>query len=225
MSELGELSRCDAVVRALGPLDGRRVVDIGCGEGAVAQACARAGAEVRGYDPFIPGTGWIDEGTGRYRLTQAKADAIPEADASADFVLFVYSLHHIAQARMGAALSEARRILKPGGRLCVAEPIAEGPAQYVMEPYHDETQVRLNAIAAIAEHARPAFASEQLMHFAEVRGFDDFDAYAEQAIANMRYNGYTEADVLAPEVQRRFAEVAGGSGVRFSQPGRINLFA
>ena len=225
MADLGEMPRCDAVIQALGPLDGKRVVDIGCGEGAVAQACARAGAEVRGYDPFIPGTGWIDEGAGRYRLTQARADAIPEADASADVVLFVYSLHHIAQARMGAALSEARRVLKPGGRLCVAEPIAEGPAQYVMEPYHDERQVRLNAIAAIAEHARPAFSSEQLIHFAEVRSFADFGAYADQAIANMRYNDYTEADVLASEVERRFAQVAGSGGVTFSQPGRINLFA
>jgi ubiquinone/menaquinone biosynthesis C-methylase UbiE len=224
--ELGELDRGAAVVAALGgDLSGLHVVDIGCGEGAVARLCAGAGAIVQGYDPFIVGTDWADHGAGRFRLSKIEGGQLPQADATADVVLFVYSLHHVPQAMMGGMLAEARRILKPGGRLCIAEPLAEGRGQYVMELYHDETEVRRNAIAAIAEHARPAFGNERLIHFAEMQRFADFGGYRDQAIANMRYNGYSEADVLAPEVARRFEEVAGPDGATFRNRARINLFS
>jgi ubiquinone/menaquinone biosynthesis C-methylase UbiE len=222
--ELGDLSRTEAVVAALGPLDGLKLIDIGCGEGAVARACAQAGAEVHGYDPFIPGTDWIEEGPGRYRLHQARTDTIPEPDASADVVLFVYSLHHVPRERMAGALAEARRLLKPGGRLCVAEPVAVGPGQYVMELFHDETAVRANAQSALDTHAAPAFASETLACFAEVHIWPTFDAYAANAIRNMRYNGYGEQDVLDPQVRSRFEEVAQDGAATLHQPAMIRIF-
>lgn len=223
--ELGEAGRPDALLMALGPVTGKRVIDMGCGEGLVARAFAAAGAEVRGYDPFIASGEWTDEGAGRYRLAQAKAQAIPEEDASADIVVFCYSLHHIPRAAMGAALAEARRVVKPGGRLCVAEPLAEGPSQYVMELYHDETEVRRHATAAIAAHVAPYFEREDLLFFDEVRDFADFEAYLAQATAGMRYNGYTEDQLRNPELRRRFGEVGDGGGARLAQRARINLFS
>jgi 2-polyprenyl-3-methyl-5-hydroxy-6-metoxy-1,4-benzoquinol methylase len=38
-------------IRALVDLRGKRVVDVGCGEGRLSFACAEAGAEVFGFDP------------------------------------------------------------------------------------------------------------------------------------------------------------------------------
>jgi ubiquinone/menaquinone biosynthesis C-methylase UbiE len=223
-SDLGEMGRIEGLLAALGPVAGKRIIDIGCGEGQIARGLAAEGAIVEGYDPFIEPTGEIVEGTGRYRLSRARGDVIPEPDGSADIVLFVFSLHHVPQAGMGATLAEARRLLKLGGVLCVAEPLAEGPAQYVMAPYHDETEVRSNATAALADHAAPAFASERIFYFAEERRYADFDAYLTQAIGNMRYNGYTEADVLNPEVRHRFEEMTARHGTCFEQRVRINLF-
>jgi len=225
VSELGRIPRVEALLAAAGEVAGARVVDVGCGEGQVARAFAAAGAEVIGYDPFIQGTDWIAEGAGRYRLARATADALPEADSSADVVLFVFSLHHVPRASMAGALAEARRVLKPGGRLCVAEPLAEGPGQYVMELYHDETAVRRDALAALSAHAAPAFSSEQILYFSEGRSFTDFDAYAAQAFLGMRFNGYTEADVLNPVVRQRFEEVVGDYGGKFDQRVRINIYA
>lgn len=224
-SDLGPMSRIEGLLAAIGPVAGKRVIDIGCGEGQIARALATLGAEVEGYDPFIAGTDRTFEGKGSYRLTRASADALPEADGSAHIVLFVFSLHHVPQPKMGGALAEARRVLAPGGRLCVAEPLAEGPGQYVMELFHDETEVRGNATAALSAHAAPIFASETVLHFSEGRSFPDFDAYVAQAIGNMRYNGYSEADVLNPEVQRRFEEVTTRHGMSFEQKVRVNLFA
>jgi len=222
--QLGIMSRVEGLLAVLGSVGGKRIIDIGCGEGEIAKALAAAGATVIGYDPYIDGTELIAIGEGSYQLRHARADTIPEADGSADIVLFVFSLHHVPGAMMGTALTEARRLLAPGGALCVAEPVAEGPGQYVMEPYHDETNVRAAAIAAIADYLAPAFASERVVRFCEARRFTDFDAYATQAIAGMRFNGYTEADVLDPEVRRRFEDMAALHGTTFEQPIRINLY-
>ena len=224
--DLGVLTRLEGLLAAIGPVEGLRIVDVGCGEGRLARELATRGATVSGYDPFLeePETAWVREGSGALRLARSAADAIPEPDASADVVLFVFSLHHVPKAKLGPALKEARRLLKPSGRLCVAEPLAEGPAQYVMELYHDETAVRRDATSSLQAYAAPAFESERILYFEEVRKVDDFDAYAEQAIAGMRYNGYTEDDVLAPQVRRRFAEMTAAHDGRFDQPVRINLF-
>jgi ubiquinone/menaquinone biosynthesis C-methylase UbiE len=223
--DLGTLSRIAGLLAAIGPVAGLRIVDVGCGEGDVARALAEQGATVCGYDPFIAETGWTAFGTGRYRLAKAAADAIPEPDGTADLVLFVFSLHHVPTARHRGAMEEARRLLRPGGRLLVAEPLAEGPHQYVMEPYHDETEVRNAAFQALAAYAAPLFATEREMRFTEGRIVTDFDSFAARAIMGMRFNGYTEADVLAPEVRRRFAEIQATHGGRLDQPVRVNIFS
>lgn len=223
--DLGVTTRIDALLSAVGPVAGLQVVDIGCGEGQLARALAARGAVVTGFDPFAEGTERIAEGDGSYRLVKASADAIPEPSGSADLVVFMFSLHHVPAATLPGALAEARRLLKPGGRLLVAEPIAEGPGQYVMEPYHDETAVRASALAALDRHAAPRFGSQQVLLFSESRAFPSFDAYAVQAIRNMAFNGYTEAEVLAPEVRRRFEAMSAAHGGRLDQPVRINLFA
>jgi len=223
--DLGIMSRLDGVLAVAGTVTGLRVVDIGCGEGDVARGLAGFGAHVSGFDPFIDDRPWHEHGLGAYRLARAAADAIPQPDGSADLVLFVFSLHHVPEFRLAGALSEARRLLRPKGRLLVAEPLAEGSNHYVMEPYHDETAVRLAAAQALAHHATPYFAEERVFRFSEPRAFPDFDAFAALAIAGMRFNRYTEADVLAPEVRRRFDEVHKDGQAGFDQPVRVNIFS
>ena len=224
-ADLGILHRFDAVGRVIGSLEGKTVIDIGCGEGAVAKALAKQGAVVTGYDPFIKPTERTELGAGSYALLNATADAIPEADGSADLVIFMFSLHHVPQALHAAAMAEARRILKPGGRLFVAEPLAEGPAQYVSELFHDETVVRADALQALKSYAAPTFGGEEVLYFHEGRSFPDFDAYLAQQISNMRFNDYTEAQLMNPEVKRRFDEMFAIHGGKFDQRVRINLFA
>jgi len=148
--DLGAKSHLDALLETVGQVSGLEVVDIGCGEGHLTRALAALGARVTGCDPFISETGWAAHKSGSYRLLKASADALPMADATADLVLFVFSLHHVPAAKLDAALAEARRVLGPAGRLYVAEPVAEGPHQYVMELFHDETSVRKAAADALS---------------------------------------------------------------------------
>ncbi len=224
ISDLGVKSHLDALLTTVGPVEGLRIIDIGCGEGQLTRALAARGARVTGYDPFIAETGLTAQGAGSFRLARAAADAIPEPDHEADLVLFVFSLHHVPGMKLEGALAEARRLLRPTGRLYVAEPLAQGPHQYIMELFHDETPVRKAAAEALVRFARPHFATDQISTYTDVRSFADFDSFAERMIANMRFNGYTREAVLAPAVRRRFAEAHAAHSGRFDQPVRIDCF-
>ena len=222
--DLGILSHLDALLATVGPVRGLRILDLGCGEGHMARALAERGARVTGYDPFIAETALTEHGAGSFRLANAPADALPEPDHGADLVLFVFSLHHVPAAKLEHALAEARRVLRPSGRLYVAEPLAQGPHQYIIELFHDETAVRKGAADALARFARPQFATDRIATYAERRSYSDFDSFAARMIANMRFNGYSEEAVLAPVVRRRFEETDAAHGGRFDQPVRIDCF-
>src|ERR1700690_4350645 len=111
-TELGLRAHLDAILEALGPIDGLELVDVGCGEGQNARGMAGAGARVIGFDPFIDGTDWVAHDGGSFRLMRARADALPIEDHSADLVLFIFSLHHVPRGELATALTEARRVLK-----------------------------------------------------------------------------------------------------------------
>lgn len=224
-TELGLQTHVDAILAALGPVAGLEIVDVGCGEGQNALAMAAAGARVSGFDPFIAGKEWTNHGTGSFRLVKASADGLPLEEHSADVVLFIFSLHHVPQAKLGAALDEARRVLKPSGRLLVAEPLARGPSHYVSALFHDETTVRAAAAAALNAYAAPHFGTRRILSYTERRHWKNFDEYAGRMIANRRFNGYTEEAVLAPEVRRRFDEMFAADDGNFDQPVRIDLFS
>jgi ubiquinone/menaquinone biosynthesis C-methylase UbiE len=222
--DLGARSHLEALLDTVGPVQGLRVIDLGCGEGQLARALAKLGAQVIGYDPFIAETAPTALGAGSFRLGKAAADAIPEPDHAADLVLFIFSLHHVPGAKLEGALNEARRLLRPSGRLYVAEPLPRGPHHYIIELFHDETAVRKAAADALSRFARPRFAADQVSTYTDVRSYSDFGAFSERMIANMRFNGYTREAVLAPAVRRRFDETCATSGGRFDQPVRIDCF-
>jgi demethylmenaquinone methyltransferase/2-methoxy-6-polyprenyl-1,4-benzoquinol methylase len=99
---------------------GMRVVDVAMGTGLVAREALRAvGARGRvvGVDPSV---GMMSQaqvpGLDRVR---GRAESLPFADASFDFLCLGYALRHLAD--LGGAFREFRRVLRPGGRLLVLE--------------------------------------------------------------------------------------------------------
>ena len=92
-------------------------LDVGCGEGRFCRMLASAGHVATGLDPtrrMIEAA--TDRGGGRF--VQGRAEAMPFADASFDFVVSYLSLVDIED--IDAALDECRRVLRPGGRLLIA---------------------------------------------------------------------------------------------------------
>jgi SAM-dependent methyltransferase len=85
------------------------VVDIGCGEGHQLSSLVAAGHSAFGIDPN-PGRAIAAV---RPRVAQARAEALPFQDSSADAVLMKVVLPYTDDR---LAISEIARILKPGGR-------------------------------------------------------------------------------------------------------------
>ena len=215
-------SQLDALLAKLGPVDGLRILDIGCGEGALGRDLARRGAEVTGVDPNMPNHSWEPLGQGRFRIVKAAAEALPLDTASIDVGLFIFSLHHMP--KLEAALHELHRVLAPAGKLYVAEPLAEGDSNAVTALFHDESEVRRQAAEILLRTAPPLFREHTTETYAQRRVIPDFDAFADRMIANLRFNEYPAEAVTAPAVRAKFEEIASRTNNVFDQPVRVDCF-
>lgn len=101
------------------------VLDMGCGTGTLAIAMARApgNARITGIDgdPEILQLARGKEGSEAIEFVEGLADALPCPDGSFDRVVCSLLLHHLEPEVKRAALAEARRVLRAGGRLHVAD--------------------------------------------------------------------------------------------------------
>ena len=108
------------------------VVEVGAGTGTQSLLLAGEGGSVVAVDPDRSALeiARAKEGADRVRWVEGMADALPVESGSADAVVMTLMLHHLDLAGKAAALAEARRVLRPGGRLVVADwGIPGGPVQ------------------------------------------------------------------------------------------------
>ena len=111
--------------RALGTLlPPLEVADLGCGEGYLTIEAARWAKRVIAIDQSAEVLGRARELARRRRVKnitwkRGSLERLPLARASADIALLSQALHHATDPRR--ALAEARRILRPGGRLLVLD--------------------------------------------------------------------------------------------------------
>ncbi|MBE7420372.1 MAG: class I SAM-dependent methyltransferase [Ideonella sp.] len=115
----GAWYRRQALQRA-GLAAGMRVVDVGTGTGLLArEALSVIGAHgaLTGVDPSA---GMMAQAhLAGVELLNGCAEALPCADAAADFVSMGYALRHLSD--LDRALAEFHRVLRPGGRLLMLE--------------------------------------------------------------------------------------------------------
>ena len=107
--------RLRALVNRLGPLEGRRVLDLGCGKGRFSARLQEGGAVVVGLDVSA---GMLAEAEGLDRVRGA-ARRLPFADGVFDAVVAVEVFEHMAD--VDAALAESCRVLRSGGVLAVID--------------------------------------------------------------------------------------------------------
>lgn len=119
LRELNESPAFSAELHELSEFRGRRVLDVGAGNGYVLSRYRRAGAEVLGVDLSMTGIRLCRQ---RFALEglegtflQANAESLPFRDASFDCVCSMGVVHHTPDPV--AALAEFHRVLRAGGRL------------------------------------------------------------------------------------------------------------
>jgi 2-polyprenyl-3-methyl-5-hydroxy-6-metoxy-1,4-benzoquinol methylase len=98
-----------------------RLLDLGCGDGTFARLVKAACPDVtiHGCDVSVAALSRT-EGLDRAYALDLDGDPLPEADESFDVVTASEVLEHLSEPRH--ALAEAKRVLKPGGRLLVTVP-------------------------------------------------------------------------------------------------------
>lgn len=99
---------------------GAQVLDVGIGTGLVAREALKIIGPVGRLTGVDPSPGMMDQvHLPGVQLLTGRAEALPCADASCDFVSMGYALRHLSD--LSAAFAEFHRVLRPGGRLLMLE--------------------------------------------------------------------------------------------------------
>jgi ubiquinone/menaquinone biosynthesis C-methylase UbiE len=117
------------ILRQLGDVAGKHLLDLGCGAGENSVYFALQGAHCTAAD-YSPGMVEV-----ALKLAEANGVTIDGAvvnamdiqfpDNTFDIVYIANLLHHLPTPM--AAIAEAHRVLKPGGKLCFWEPLKHNP--------------------------------------------------------------------------------------------------
>jgi cyclopropane fatty-acyl-phospholipid synthase-like methyltransferase len=142
------------------PRAGERVLDVGCGTGALCSYMPR-GVEYVGVDVDAR---YVETARERYlgrgEFVCADIADLPETDVGSFDVAIAFGVvHHLADEQVRTALAVVRALLRPGGRLLASEPCltdAAGRAErFLME--HDRGRFirAVDDYVALAESAFP----------------------------------------------------------------------
>jgi SAM-dependent methyltransferase len=207
---------------------GREVVDIGCGAGALARALALARARVVALEISEEqlAAAVAGDGVSGVRYAVGRAQALPLEDAAVDVAVFMRTLHHVPVEDMTQALQEARRVVRPGGTVYVAEPLSEGDFWSLTSIIEDEVEVRQAAQSALAR--APAIGLEPLSTLeyevpVRLAGLDQFRELT-VAVEPSRAEVFAAHSSELAEAFQRLGEPGERAGERrFLSPTRVDV--
>jgi SAM-dependent methyltransferase len=215
-------------LQALVALDGRRVLDVGCGLGDVVLGVARLGADATGLEISDDLLAPAREADTRHEASWVVGvgQELPFADATFDLVLFMKSLHHVAVEEMAPALAQARRVLRDDGRVYVAEPLLSGSFYELVSLVEDEVEVRTAAQRVLDDAGAVGLHAAQIVEYELAPVFDGFDAMAAHVASVDPHRAPVIAANREPlqAAYERLAEVDPASGRHtLHQPMRVHL--
>lgn len=110
-----------ALLRVAAVKPGETVLDVGAGTGALSERLVRSGAQVVCLEPDSGSlaTAQLRLGGSGVEFINAAVEDIPLPDSSVDVAIASLTAHHWADPDVGFA--ELARVLRPGGRLVMAE--------------------------------------------------------------------------------------------------------
>ena len=217
-----------AVLESLVELDGRGVVDIGCGGGGLVRELSARGARVVGVEiseeQLAPALARDDGRGARYLV--GRAQALPLEDASMDVAIFMRSLHHVPADELMAALLEARRVLRADGAVYVVEPLAQGDYFELTRIIEDELEARGAAQNALADASLAGLARLRTVDYGlpvHVRNLAAFRARL-VSVDPVRAEIFDARRAVVAEAFERLGEPGDEPGERrFIQPTRADV--
>jgi SAM-dependent methyltransferase len=196
------------ISEALGPLAGRRVLDIGCGPGFLAKALIARGFEVTGIDPDEATIEAARANAPGAKFMAASGASLTFEQAEFDAAILLNSLHHVPAGEMADALREAARVTGPDGLIIVIEPLASGSFFEAFRTIEDETEVRGLAQAALERAlADGVLAPVRSVTYDRTESFKSLDQFLVRATAADRARESVIAE-RRPEIQRGFEAAA-----------------
>jgi SAM-dependent methyltransferase len=219
-------SNIELLERLLEPA-GRDVVDVGCGGGWLARELAARGARVTGTeisDEQLADARARGDAGGRISYVVGPAEALPLSEASADAVVFMNSLHHVPEAAMPDALREARRVLRPGGRVFVAEPQPAGEFYAMVKLVEDEDHVRAMARRALDDAGAAGLERVTALEY-DVAGWLADVAALRRRVVSVDAARAARFDTHRAQLTEAFHRLGGerDGGRSFTQPMRAEL--
>jgi len=153
-----------AAIRALGPLRGKRALDLCCGTGDITLALAREAKDTFttitavDFSPAMLAAARrkIDTLPSRDRiaLIEASVENLPALSESFEAAIVAFGIRNVRD--IPAALSEAFRALTPGGRFCVLE-FSTPRYSYIRGPYLFYLRHVLPRLGALISGDREAY--------------------------------------------------------------------
>jgi len=149
-----------AVTSLLDPRPGDRILEVGCGGGALLSRLTALGLrEVVGVDWLRTSVDLARQRGSRTRVIQGDACALPFADSKFDKIVAQHLIEHFEDTN--EVLSEWRRVLRPGGLLVIVTPNRRFPHQ---EWFADPTHRHIFSRTDLGNHlARAKYAVKQIM--------------------------------------------------------------
>ncbi len=109
--------RTTGLVGAIGPLVGKKLLDLGCGKGRFSRHFRGMGADVVGLDPSL---GMLSRASTLPRV-QGSATRLPFADHTFEIIVAVEVFEHLSRGGLDLAIAEAFRVLKADGLLAIID--------------------------------------------------------------------------------------------------------
>ncbi|WP_242441383.1 class I SAM-dependent methyltransferase [Stenotrophomonas maltophilia] len=200
---------------------GKRVLDVACGEGYGSRILSNAASSVVGVDISAEA---VAHAQGKYacgslEFVEASAASLPFPDDSFDVVVSFETIEHHDQHE--EMLSEIRRVLRPGGLLVLSSPNKQ---YYSIEPgysnpYHVKELFREELLALAGRHfSAVQIYSQRVVHgslliaegkaaFDSILGTGPDSSESERGLSRPLYDLILASDGELPEAESSFYEM------------------
>ena len=157
-------------------LDGKALIDVGCGTGDLVRWATKRGARVVGVDTAtMTAEAERKERAGDEQYRIGLAEALSFENESRDLLTYFASFHHVPRQHMRGALNRCWDVLKPGGSAVFLEPLSTRGSFYdIVRLVEDERVLRARAARAIKGALSLGFVPAAEERFFVERSYADY---------------------------------------------------